>query len=46
MLRNLSSKKVTQFHQHEYGEEVYDEKKDIYAKTCKTCDFVLEYEEL
>jgi hypothetical protein len=40
------AKQARKFHEHEYGEEVYDEKKDIYYKTCKTCSFKLEYEEL
>jgi hypothetical protein len=42
----LGSKKLTQFHQHEYGEEKYDKKKDVNYKICKTCDFRFEYEEM
>lgn len=40
------AKQVSKFHEHEYEKEVYDEKKDIYYKICKTCSFKLEYEEL
>ena len=42
----LGSRKVTSFHQHEYGEETYNEEEDNYFKICKTCQFRLEYEEL
>ena len=42
----LRSKKLSAFHVHEYEEEKYDEEKEIYYKTCKTCDFRQEYEEL
>jgi DNA-repair protein complementing XP-A cells len=42
----LGSKKTVQYHEHEYDKEVYDEENDVYRKACKTCEFVLEYEEL
>jgi len=31
-------------HEHEYGEEVYDEDEDQYSRTCKTCSHVHSYE--
>ena len=40
------AKKMTEFHQHEYGEATYNKKKDNYFKICKTCSYKLEYEEL
>lgn len=42
----LGSRKTVKYHQHEYGEEVYNEEEDNYHKICKTCNFKLEYEEL
>lgn len=33
-------------HQHEYGEEVYNEEEDEYSKTCTTCDHVWTYEKM
>ena len=42
----FSSKKLSAFHIHEYGEEQYDEVKELNFKICKTCDFKQEYEEL
>uniref|UniRef100_A0A915DNX7 XPA C-terminal domain-containing protein n=1 Tax=Ditylenchus dipsaci TaxID=166011 RepID=A0A915DNX7_9BILA len=33
-------------HEHEFGEETYDKKKDIYLKTCKTCDHCVKYEKM
>lgn len=33
-------------HQHEYGEETYDEDEDEYTKVCKTCDHVLKFEKM
>ena len=33
-------------HEHEYGEEVYDEDEDQYSRTCKTCDHVHSYEKM
>lgn len=41
--RNVT-KKTTKFHEHEFGEEMEDEEKDVYYKICKTCDFRYEYE--
>ena len=40
------TKKLTQFHQHEYDEPVYNEEDDVYYKVCKTCEHRLEYEEM
>jgi DNA-repair protein complementing XP-A cells len=33
-------------HEHEYGEEVYNEDEDQYSRTCKTCDHVHSYEKM
>ncbi|KAK7116340.1 DNA repair protein complementing XP-A cells homolog [Littorina saxatilis] len=33
-------------HEHDYGEETYDEDSDEYSKTCKTCGHVLTYEKM
>ena len=33
-------------HQHEFGEEGYDEEEDEYFKTCKTCDYTARYEKM
>ncbi|CAA9994141.1 unnamed protein product [Nesidiocoris tenuis] len=33
-------------HQHDFGDEVYDEEDDSYSRTCKTCDFVDKYEKM
>jgi len=33
-------------HEHEYGEEVYDEDEDQYSRTCKTCNHVHSYEKM
>lgn len=41
-----ASKKVTEFHKHDYGEENHDEDQDIYFKICKTCSHRFEYEQL
>ena len=43
---SLGSRKVTEFHKHEYSEEIYNEEEEKHYKICKTCDFKLEYEEL
>nr|VZI47586.1 unnamed protein product [Spirometra erinaceieuropaei] len=42
---SLFSKKSEQ-HEHSFGSETYDEAKDIYFKTCTTCNFVVEFEKL
>lgn len=42
----LGARKTVQYHEHEFGEGVYNEDEDNYCKTCKTCDFQMEYEEL
>ncbi len=33
-------------HEHDFGEETYDEDKDIYSKSCKTCSHTLQYEKM
>ena len=38
--KNLSA------HTHSYGEEVYDEDKDEYSKTCEECGHLLTYEKM
>jgi hypothetical protein len=40
------AKKLIQAHEHEYGEEQYDKKKDVNFKICTTCSYRLEYEDL
>lgn len=42
----LGSRKTVKYHEHEFGEGVYNEEEDNYHKTCKICQFVVEYEEL
>ncbi|VDL95665.1 unnamed protein product [Schistocephalus solidus] len=42
---SLFSKKSEQ-HEHSLGAETYDEAKDIYFKTCATCNFRVEFEKL
>ena len=45
-VRGSLYKKDISNHEHEYGEEVYDEDKDEYSRTCKTCDHVHSYEKM
>ncbi|KAL8565210.1 hypothetical protein ACOMHN_001108 [Nucella lapillus] len=33
-------------HEHQYGEETFDEDSDEYSKTCSTCGHVLTYEKM
>lgn len=33
-------------HEHEFGEEVYNEEDDVYTQTCKTCSFKNTYEKM
>ncbi len=33
-------------HEHEFGEEGYDEEEDEYFKTCRTCSFTQRYEKM
>ncbi|KAH9520159.1 hypothetical protein Btru_060145 [Bulinus truncatus] len=33
-------------HQHEYGEEVYNESEDTFSKTCNTCGHIWSYEKM
>ncbi|XP_013403478.1 DNA repair protein complementing XP-A cells homolog isoform X2 [Lingula anatina] len=33
-------------HEHEFGEEVYDEDNDTYNKTCKSCGHIMSYEKM
>lgn len=39
-------KKEIKAHEHDYGDEEYDEEKDEYYKECKTCEHVLYYEKM
>jgi hypothetical protein len=41
--KEISSSSV---HEHDFGEETYDEDKDSYSKTCKTCSHTLQYEKM
>ena len=43
---SLYQKKDLGGHQHEFGEEGYDQEEDEYFKRCKTCDFVQRYEKM
>lgn len=45
-VRGSLYKKDISAHEHEYGEEVYDEDEDMYSRTCKTCDHVHSYEKM
>ena len=45
-VRGSLYKKDISVHQHEYGEEVYDEEEDQYSKTCTTCGHVNSYEKM
>lgn len=42
----LGSRKLVKYHEHEFGEGVYNEEEDNYYKVCKTCDFKVEYEDM
>ncbi|XP_071104555.1 DNA repair protein complementing XP-A cells homolog [Haliotis cracherodii] len=33
-------------HEHDFGEETYDEDEDMYSKTCKSCGHVMTYEKM
>jgi hypothetical protein len=33
-------------HEHEFGEEGYDEEADEYFKTCNTCPYTTRYEKM
>jgi len=43
---SLYKKVDIEVHEHEYGEEVYNEEEDEYSRTCKTCDHVHSYEKM
>ena len=45
-VRGSLYKKDLSTHEHEFGEEQYDEEEDEYLKQCKTCDFVNRYEKM
>ena len=45
-VRGSLYKKDISSHEHEYGEEVYDEDEDQYLKTCATCGHVQKYEKM
>jgi len=33
-------------HKHDFGPETYDEKSDVYTKTCKTCSHSVTFEKM
>jgi len=43
---SLYTKKKSETHEHDYGEERYLEKTDEYEKICKTCGFTFVYEKM
>ena len=45
-VRSSLGVKQTATHEHQYGEETYDEDEDMYSKTCETCDHTLSYEKM
>ncbi|GAB6019593.1 hypothetical protein CHUAL_001160 [Chamberlinius hualienensis] len=45
-VRSSTYTKDLRGHQHEFGEETYDENDDSYTKTCKTCGHQLNYERM
>lgn len=45
MQSNFYKRKI-QAHEHEFGDEIYDEKQDQYYKECLTCDHVVHYEKM
>ncbi|XP_041362535.1 DNA repair protein complementing XP-A cells homolog [Gigantopelta aegis] len=45
-VRSSLWRKTTTNHEHEYGEESYNEDEDEYSKTCKTCAYVMTYEKM
>lgn len=38
--------RVVATHDHVYGDEAYDEAKDLYSKECLECGFVNSYEKM
>ena len=45
-VRGSLYKKDISVHEHEYGDEIYDEDEDQYSKTCQTCGHVQTYEKM
>ena len=45
-VRSSLYRKDTGRHEHEYGEETYNEADDTYSKTCETCGYTMTYEKL
>jgi len=45
-VRSSLWKKDDGAHQHEFGEETYDEEEDSYSKTCNTCGHTMTYEKM
>lgn len=45
-VRSSLYKKIDTTHEHEFDEEVYNEEKDEYTKSCKTCSHKLTYEKM
>lgn len=37
---------IVSAHEHEYGDETYNEEEDVYTQTCKTCSFKNTYEKM
>lgn len=45
-VRGSLARKDRGSHEHDYGEESYDEEEDIYSKKCKTCGHIDTYEKM
>lgn len=45
-VRSSLLKKEKGSHEHEFGEEIYDDDEDVYSKTCKTCNYTMTYEKM
>ena len=45
-VRGSMYKKPAAGHQHEYGEETYNESDDTYTKNCLTCDHSVTFEKM
>ncbi|RWS13925.1 DNA repair protein complementing XP-A cells-like protein [Dinothrombium tinctorium] len=45
-VRSSLFKKKSSAHEHEFGEEIYNEEEDTYEKICKTCNHRISYEKM
>jgi len=45
-VRGSLYRKATAGHEHEFGEDLYDEERDVYTKTCTTCGHSVEFEKM